>query len=355
MGDWRGTLYDGCRFPNFNSGWYILTEPLASKRTSLFLAAIAVSWVLGLGVDEGVRAQQATKPRIADGFSTDWDNLTIDVRELAPGVYLLHGSGGNTLASIGPDGTLLVDAEFAQVVPKLKAALAKLHAAPAKYVISTHYHGDHTGANAAFHEDGATIIAQENCRLRMTQSRYSGMTGKTSPPAPVASLPTLTYDRRLTLEFNGEEIEAFYKQPSHTDGDSIVYFHHANVVHMGDVFVNNLYPYIDLGAHGTINGYFPVIDEVLGRIDEQTQVVPGHGPLATKKELKAYRDMLQTVRDRVAAQIAAGKTLEEILASGPTREFDAQYATDRVDGNGFVVAVYQSLTGKRMDFHLPKT
>jgi cyclase len=299
-------------------------------------------------------AARAQTPRIADGFSTDWEHLTIDVKQLAPNVYLLHGSGGNTLALMGPDGTLLVDTEFAQVAPRLKAVLAKMNAGSVRYVISSHYHGDHTGANAAFHEDGAVIIGQENCRLRMTQSRYSGMTRKTSPPAPAASLPTVTYEKKLTLYFDGEEVEAAHRQPAHTDGDSIVYFHHANVVHMGDVFVNNLYPYIDLGANGTVDGYFPVIDEVLARIDDKTQVVPGHGPIATRQELKAYRDMIQTVRDRVAAGVAAGKSLEDILASKPTREFDAQYATDRVDGDGFTAMVYQSLTGKRMDWEPAK-
>ena len=310
-----------------------------------------VAFLLAGGLLGGVTARAQ---RVADGFSTDWEHLTIDTRELAPHVFLMHGSGGNTLASIGPDGTLLVDSEFLQVAPKLKAALAKMQAGPVKYVISTHYHTDHTGGNGVFHADGAVIVGQENCRLRMTQSRYSGMTGKTSPPTPVESWPTVTYDKRMTIYFNGEEIEAFYKQPSHTDGDTIVYFHHANVVHMGDVFVNNLYPYIDLGANGTVDGYFPVIDNVLAVIDDKTQVVPGHGPLATKAELKAYRDMIQTVRDRVAAGVAAGKSLEEIVASHPTEEFDKQYATDRVGGDGFVGMVYQSLTGKRMDWHPAK-
>jgi len=341
--------------PKFNRGWKALTRPMASKHISLFRTIAIFCGLLAAGNASAPAQTAAVKPRIADGFSTDWQNLKIDVRQLAPRVYLLHGSGGNTLASIGPDGTLLVDSEFAQVAPKLKDALAKLHAGQVKYVISSHYHGDHTGANAAFHDDGAIIVGQENCRQRMTESRYSGMTGKTTPPAPLASLPTLTYDRRLTLYINGEEVEATYLQPAHTDGDSIVYFRHANVVHMGDVFVNNLYPYIDLGANGTIDGYFPVIDRVLARIDDKTQVVPGHGPLASRKDLKAYRDMLQTVRDRVAAQVSAGKTLEEILASHPTQEFDSQYATDRVDGNKFVVMVYQSLTGKRLDFRPPRT
>ncbi|MBB5062850.1 MBL fold metallo-hydrolase [Granulicella mallensis] len=321
---------------------------VASKRTSLFTASLLLAAIFSSGSIASAAAQQ---PRVADGFSTDWANLKIDVRELAPHVYLLHGSGGNTVASIGPDGTLLVDSEFAQVAPKLAAALQKLGAGPVRYIVSTHYHSDHTGANAAFHKDGAVIVAQENCRLRMMQTQFSQFWNRSSPPAPAESLPTLTFDRKLTLFLNGEEIEAFHNQPAHTDGDAIVYFHHANVIHMGDVFVNNLYPYIDLGAKGRIDGYFPVIDEVLERIDDQTQVVPGHGPIATKQELKSYRDMLHTIRDRVAAQIAQNKSLEEILASHPTREFDRQYATDRVGGGGFTAMVYQSLTGKRLDWH----
>ena len=299
-------------------------------------------------------AVHAQRPRIADGFSTDWEHLTIDVKQLAPNVYLLHGSGGNTLALVGSDGTLLVDSEFAQVAPKLKAALAKMNAGNVRYVISTHYHSDHTGANAAFYAGGAVIVGQENCRLRLTQSRYSAMTGTTSPPAPAASLPSITFENKFTLYLDGEEVEATHKQPAHTDGDTIVYFRHANVVHLGDVFVNNLYPYIDLDANGTVDGYLPVIDEVLSRIDNKTQVVPGHGPVATKQELKAYRDMIQTVRDRVATGLGRNESLDEILAGKPTREFDAQYATDRVDGDDFTTMVYESLTGKRIDWRHAK-
>lgn len=321
------------------------------KKRMLF----AVSVLLVLTFAYGLPAYAADPQwRVADGFSTDWEGLKIDVRKLAPDVYLLHGSGGNTLASFGADGTLLVDPEFPQVAPKLKEALQELKAGPVRYVISTHYHSDHTGGNGAFHEDGAVIVAQQNCRLRMTETQYSAFWERSSPPAPPASVPTLTFDRRLTLFFNGEEVQAFHNQPAHTDGDTIVYFRHANVVHMGDIFVNNLYPYIDLAAQGRIDGYFPVIDEVLEIIDDHTQVVPGHGPMATKQELQAYRDMLRTVRDRVAAQIAQGASLEQILASHPSHEFDNKYASDRVGPEGFVAMVYQSLTGKRLDWHLPK-
>jgi cyclase len=289
--------------------------------------------------------------RVADGFSTDWANLKVESRELAPHLYLLHGSGGNTVASIGIDGVLLVDPSFAQVAPKLKEALHEMGMAPVRYVIDTHYHSDHSGGNGAFSKYGAVVIAQENCRARMMETQHSAFWGSTTLPSSTVELPTLTYDRRLTLEFNGEEITAVHSQPSHTDGDTIVYFHKANVVHMGDIFVNSLFPYIDVGVGGRVDGYLPVIDEVLAIIDDRTQVVPGHGPVATKQQLRAYREMIQTVRDRVAGGIAAGKTLEETMASHPTKEFDAQDATNRVDGNGFVAMVYQSLTGKRLDWH----
>jgi cyclase len=190
--------------------------------------------------------------RIADGFSTDWSNLKMESRQLAPHLYLMHGSGGNTLASIGPDGTLLVDPAFAQVAPTLKKALQDMGAGPVRYVIDTHYHSDHSGGNGAFANDGAAVVGQDNCRARMMQTQHSSFWGSTTPP-------------------------------SHTDGDTIVYFHKANVVHMGDIFVNNLFPYID-----------------------------------------------------------------------PTREFDTQNATNRVDGDGFVAMVYQGLTGRRLDWHPAK-
>jgi glyoxylase-like metal-dependent hydrolase (beta-lactamase superfamily II) len=307
-------------------------------------ALLALAWSLAPA------AGAAAPWKVATGFSSDWAHVTIDARPLAPHVYLLHGSGGNVLALVGPDGTLLVDDEFAPLGPKLKAKLAELGSGPVRYVINTHYHVDHSGANAFFQKEGALIIAQENCRADMLVSHYSVHWKSHSAVVPESEAPGLTYQDRLTLYLDGEEVTAFHNQPSHTDGDSVVYFRHANVVHLGDVFVNLLYPYIDLATRGTINGYLPVIDEVLALIDDRTKVVPGHGPVATKAELKAYRDMLQTVRDRVAAGVARGDSLEAIIASHPSAEFDPVWASDRVGPEDFTAMVYQSLTGKRLDW-----
>jgi len=295
-------------------------------------------------------AAPASPWKVATGFSTDWAHVQVDSQPLAPGVFLLHGSGGNVVALVGPEGALLVDDEFAPMGPKIKAKVAELGSGSVRYVINTHYHADHSGANGFFLREGAVVIAQENIRADLLVSHYSPHWKSHSPAIPEAEAPNLTFRDRLTLYFDGEEVVAFHNRPSHTTGDTVVYLRKANVVHLGDVFVNFLYPYIDVTGKGTIDGYMPVIDEVLALINDQTKVVPGHGPVATKAELKAYRDMLQTVRDRVAAGIAKGSSLEEIIATHPSAEFDQVWASDRVGPEDFTAMVYQSLTGKRLDW-----
>jgi cyclase len=291
--------------------------------------------------------------KIAGGFSMDWDHVTIEVRPLAKNVYFLHGSGGNTVALLGPEGALLVDTEFGPVAPKLKAALASLGVDRTRYVISTHFHSDHTGGNAFFRKEGAVLIAQAQCRARLLQGEFSPYWGNFSPATPAEDAPTLTFEKSLTLYFGGEEVTASHLQPSHTDGDTVVYFKNANVVHMGDIYINGLYPFVDVGAKGTIDGYFPVLDDVLSKTDANTIVIAGHGPISNRAELQAYRDMLWTVRNRVAALISQGKSFEEILAARTSREYDDAWASDRVGPDGFAVMIYQSLTGRHLDWHPP--
>jgi cyclase len=298
----------------------------------------------------GADAQAGPPWRVDGGFPTNWSTLTVETRTLGQNLHFLHASGGNSLALSGPDGTVLVDPELAPAAPRLLAALQKIGADDVRFVIDTHYHSDHSGGNAFFRRRGAIVIAQASARARIAAGGHSIYWNQTSPPGAPDALPTLTFDRRIDLHVNGEDITIFHDDPSHTDTDSIVYFHHANVVHMGDVFLTRLYPYVDVPAKGTIDGYFPVLDRVLAMIDDRTIVIPGHGTPSNKAGLQAWRDMLKIVRDRVAGRIVEGQSLQQILAAHPSCEYDDLWASNRVGPDDFVVMIYQSLTGKRLDW-----
>jgi glyoxylase-like metal-dependent hydrolase (beta-lactamase superfamily II) len=284
--------------------------------------------------------------KTATGFSTDWAHVTIEESPLAPHLYYLHGSGGNMCVSIGPDGILLVDCEFPQTASKLMDAIAKLQPGPVRFLIDTHWHSDHAGANADFAKIGTIIIAQDNVRTRLSTQQGPSYFGSTSAPSPPEAWPMITYDKTMTVHFNGEDIQLINDGVSHTDGDTVVYFPKSNVVHMGDIYINGLYPIIDLSSKGRIQGYFPIIDQVLGMINDQTKVIPGHGPVATKADLKFYRDMLATIKNRVQRMILEGKTLDQIIAANPSKEFDADWASDRVGPKAVTKMIYESLTGK---------
>ncbi len=284
--------------------------------------------------------------KVAGGFSTDWANVKMEVTPLADHVYYLHGSGGNMCVSIGPDGILLVDCEFAEVADKIKAAIAQLQPGPVRFLIDTHWHIDHAGANAAFAKDGAVIIAQDNVRTRLSTQQGPGYFGNTPAISPPAAWPMITYDKAMTLHFNGEDIQLINDGVAHTDGDTVVYFPKSNIVHLGDIYINGLYPIIDLSSRGRIQGYFPIIDHVLSLINDQTKVIPGHGPIGTKADLQAYRDMLATIKDRVQRMILEGKTLDQVIAANPSKDFDAAWASDRVGPKAIAKMIYESLTGK---------
>ena len=280
--------------------------------------------------------------KTAGGFSTDWSNVQIEIIPLGKHLYFLQGSGANMCVSTGPDGVLLVDCEFQPMSAKIKEAIARLQPGPIRFLINTHGHADHTGGNADFGETGTVIIAQEKVRSRMISSGA----GAKPPPIPQAGWPMITFDESMVLHCNGEDVLLFYDGPAHTDNDIVVFFPKSNVVEMGDIYINGLYPIIDAALDGTIQGYFPIIDRVLGMIDDETKVVPGHGPVGTKKELQAYRDMLAVIRDRVQEMLCGGKTLEDIIASDPSREFNAEWASDRVGPHDVTRMIYEGLVGR---------
>lgn len=274
----------------------------------------------------------------------DWAHVQIETHQLANHVYYLHGSGANACASVGPDGILLVDSEFEPMSAKIKQAVIRLRPGRIEYLIDTHWHTDHTGGNADFAKDGTTVIAQDNVLARMQTPQYLPYLNLKCDPAPREAWPKITFGNSMTLSFNGEEIQLFHLGPAHTDGDAVIYFPKSNVICLGDIYINGLYPIIDLGSAGTINGYFGMIDKALSLSNDQTRVIPGHGPVATKKELQAYRDMLITIRDRIEAMRQAGKTLAEIERANPSKEFDPDWASDRVGPDGLTKMIYESLS-----------
>jgi cyclase len=272
------------------------------------------------------------------------DSVEIKAEPMAPGVAALFGAGGNIGVSYGEDGTVLIDDQFAPLTPKIQAAIEKLGAAPVKYLINTHYHGDHSGGNENFAKAGATIIAHENVRIRLASPQTRN--GKTNAASPKAALPVITYAGGIKLYLNGEEIQVMHVQPAHTDGDSIVFWPKANVIHMGDLFFNKMsYPFVDLDSGGNALGYVAAAKKGLELANAQTRIIPGHGAVATKAELQAYHDMIVAIIGKVKAAKKAGKSLVQIQAMRPADGYGVA-ADGFITADAFVEAVFKSI-GKK--------
>jgi glyoxylase-like metal-dependent hydrolase (beta-lactamase superfamily II) len=274
-----------------------------------------------------------------------FDSVEINTIPAAPGIYMLEGRGGNIGVSIGKDGVFLIDDQFAPLTEKILKAIRKLSDGPIRFVLNTHWHGDHTGGNENLGKAGALIVAHENVRKRMSIEQFLGVLNRRVPPSPPVALPIVTFTDAVTFHLNDEEIHVFHVAPSHTDGDSIVHFRKANVIHAGDILFSGRYPFIDTSTGGSIDGVIASAGRVLELTDKDTKIIPGHGPLSGPKELRAYRDMLSAVRKRVSSAIAGGKTLEETVASKPTAEFDGVFDGARLGADRFVQMVYGDLSG----------
>jgi cyclase len=274
----------------------------------------------------------------------DFSKVEIKVIPVAPGISVLMGAGGNILVSTGPDGVFLIDDQFAPLLPKIRAAVRTLSDKPIRFVVNTHWHGDHVGGNLGLAETGTVIVAQDNVRKRLSTDQFNP---EKHPALPAKALPIVTFGDGVNFHFNGDDIEVRHVAAAHTDGDSIIRFRKANVVHMGDTLFNGTYPFIDVDTGGSIDGIVAAADQVLATIDDRTRVICGHGEVGGKAELKAYREVMAGTRDRVKALIASGKTLEQILAAKPTAQWDATWGTGRAKPDFFVGMVYRSLTGSR--------
>lgn len=279
----------------------------------------------------------------AVGAHQHFDKVQIKTEKLTNTVYMLTGEGGNMAVSVGKDGVLLVDDQFAPLTPKIKAAIAKISKKPVRFLINTHWHFDHVGGNENFGKSGSLIVAHEKARGRMAEEQMIDFFKMKVQPLPKAGLPVVTFVSDVAFHMNDDNIFVFHAPNAHTDGDAIVHFRLNNVIHMGDTFTNKMYPFIDSGAVGTVEGLLRNAEAVLTLCDPTTKIIPGHGPLAGPKDLEAFKHMLKTVADRINDQLKAGKKVEEVVASKPTKEFDAVWGNGFLKPDQFVAILYQNL------------
>ena len=281
------------------------------------------------------------------GFATslsaqvNYDTVQVRAVQLTPNLHVLFGAGGNIGLSTGPDGTFIIDDQFAPLTQKIVAAIKLITDKPVKFVVNTHWHGDHTGGNENFGNSGAVIVAHENVRKRMSSEQFIAAMNSRTPASPHAALPVVTFSEAVTLHLNGDSVSVTHVSPAHTDGDVIVHFMTANVVHMGDVFNNTGLPFIDRSSGGTSLGVVAAADMVYGMTNAQTRIIPGHGQITDRARLKAWRDAVYAVRERVAREVKAGKTIDAVLAM----KLSAEYETEWKGGHErFIRAVYDELS-----------
>ena len=284
----------------------------------------------------------------ASAQQQDFANVEIRVQQLAPGVAALFGEGGNIGLSYGEDGNLLIDDQWAPLTDRILAAVGTLDPDPVRFVVNTHWHADHTGGNENLGKRGAVILAHHNVRQRMSTEQFMRALDVTVPPSPKEALPVVTFDDGVTLHLNGDTLHVIHLANAHTDGDSLVHWLKADVLHMGDTFFHKAtLPFIDIGSGGSIDGLIAAAGKGLELAGPNTKIIPGHGPMAARADLAAYRDMLVDVRGKVATAIAAGRTLEQIKASKPAAAYGP--ADGFIKPDQFVEAVYSSLRNPRQE------
>ena len=277
----------------------------------------------------------------------NFDKLEIKTEKLADGVWVMYGAGGNIGLCAGPDGALLIDDQYAELSPKILAAAKQAGGQPVRWVVNTHWHGDHVGGNTNMTEAGALVFAQDRVRERLLEGQDNKFFGRKVPPASGKALPVVTFGETTTLHVNGEDAVAFHVAPAHTDGDVMVWFPKANVLHMGDTFFNGLYPIIDLESGGSVDGMIGAAELALARVKADTKIIPGHGPVTDKVTLQAYHDMLVGVRAAVAKLVAERKTLDETVAAKPTAPWDDKWGKGFIKPDVFTKVVYTELSAKK--------
>jgi glyoxylase-like metal-dependent hydrolase (beta-lactamase superfamily II) len=302
--------------------------PLNQRRCLSFLFGL----VLAAGSISFVYAQES--------------DAQLNVRKLATNIYTVQDSDGmgNTTVLTGDDGVLMIDTKSDALVDGLLTEISKICPKPVRFAVITHWHLDHVGGNGTVAKSGAVILAHENVRKRMGIEHYMEFFDTKIPASPEMAKPLMTYETDLTLHMNGETVEVFHPGPGHTDGDSVIYFRKADVIHMGDLYFEGLYPYIGIYSGGSVNNMIKVVNEIVSMIDSDTRVVPGHGPVSNRAQLQEYAAMLTAIRDNVSRLMKEGKTLEEVVAAKPTRAYDEKWGGGFLPPDQFASLVYMDLS-----------
>jgi glyoxylase-like metal-dependent hydrolase (beta-lactamase superfamily II) len=277
----------------------------------------------------------------------DFSKVEIKTTDLGDNMYMLEGQGGNITVAIAKDGIIMVDGQYAPLHDKIKAAISNVSMLPIKYLINTHFHGDHTGGNEPFAKDGVTVVSEINVKNRLAAGTTNGLTGVKTPPVPEAALPSKTYTGAFHIRLRGRVADLRHIEHAHTDGDTYVWFKTANVLSTGDTFTNGRYPNIDFANGGNIKGMIAATDAYLKLVNAKTRIVPGHGPLADKTVLTEYRTMLMTARDRMAKLVKEGKSEDDVVAAKPFADLDAKWAPTELASKNFIRVVYHSLADRK--------
>jgi glyoxylase-like metal-dependent hydrolase (beta-lactamase superfamily II) len=278
-------------------------------------------------------------------FAQDAD-VQVRTEAVAPGIWVLYGSGGNIGVSAGEDGAFLVDDQYAVMTPKVTGALAKITPEHPRFVLNTHWHGDHTGGNENLADKGSLIVAHDNVRQRMSVEQFNKFLDRATPASPPKALPVVTFNDSVSFFLNGDEIRGVHAAHAHTDGDVFIHFRKANVIHTGDLVFAGRYPFIDLDSGGSVDGVIAAVDRMLALADEKTRIIPGHGDVTDKAGLAAYREMLATTSRRVRELAKAGKTVDEVLAAKPNADYDDKQGWAFITPERYARILYRDATGR---------
>lgn len=274
----------------------------------------------------------------------DLSAVKITVVPVAAGIFMLQGAGGNIGLSVGTDDAFLIDDQYAPLTPKIREAIATVTNKPVRFLVNTHWHGDHTGGNANMASAGSILVAHENVRRRMSTEQFIAAFKSRVEPSPAAALPVITFSDEISFHLNRDTIRAMHVRNAHTDGDAVIAFARAGVVHTGDVFFNGTYPFIDLSSGGSLEGLIAAVAKILAMSRADTKIIPGHGALATRADLERYHDVLTTVRTRLARRAARREPLARVLAAKPLADFDATWGKGFMRPEQFLTIAYTSLT-----------